>query len=401
MLNHLIRKSKCNHYHSYFENFKHNSKKIWKGINELINRSKCKNTDKIQLRINNNIINDDNMIANHFNRYFTSIASNLVDKLGTTTSNYSNYLKNPNSKSFFVTPVVSNEVQSVINNLDENKSADSYDLPPKLIKLSSESILTPLTHLINASFSSGYYPKLLKYAKVIPIYMGKSPCEVSNYRPISLLPYLNRICEKLMYKRLISFIDENKIIYEHQFGFQKGKSTSQAILDMSTKIVTAIENKELSCCVFLDFAKAFDTVDHHILIKKLDYYGIRGTAQDWFKSYLSNRTQRVSINGVLSKDLQIKYGVPQGSVLGPLLFLLYINDIRFSSKVLNFHIFVDDTSIFFADNNINNLENTINKELENVSDWLMANKLTLNLSKSNFLLIRPSQKKLARKIELM
>ena len=301
MLNHLIRKSKRNHYHSYFENFKHNSKKIWKGINELINRSKCKNTDKIQLRINNNIINDDNMIANHFNQYFTSIASNLVDKLGTTTSNYSNYLKNPNSKSFFVTPVVSNEVQSVINNLDENKSADSYDLPPKLIKLSSESILTPLTHLINASFSSGYYPKLLKYAKVIPIYKGKSPYEVSNYRPISLLPYFNRICEKLMYKRLISFIDENKIIYEHQFGFQKGKSTSQAILDMSTKIVTAIENKELSCCVFLDFAKAFDTVDHHILIKKLDYYSIRGTAQDWFKSYLSNRTQRVSINGVLIK----------------------------------------------------------------------------------------------------
>lgn len=204
-----------------------------------------------------------------------------------------------------------------------------------------------------------------------------------------------------MYKRLISFIDENKIIYEHQFGFQKGKSTSQAILDMSTKIVTAIENKELSCCVFLDFAKAFDTVDHHILIKKLDYYGIRGTAQDWFKSYLSNRTQRVSINGVLSKDLQIKYGVPQGSVLGPLLFLIYINDIRFSSKVLNFHLFADDTSIFFADKNINNLENTINKELENVSDWLMANKLTLNLSKCTFLLIRPSQKKLARKIELM
>ncbi len=108
-----------------------------------------------------------------------------------------------------------------------------------------------------------------------------------------------------MYKRLISFIDENKIIYEHQFGFQKGKSTSQAILDMSTKIVTAIEKKELSFCVFLDFAKAFDTVDHHILIKKVDYYGIRGTAQDWFKSYLSNRTQCVSINGVLSKDLKI------------------------------------------------------------------------------------------------
>ncbi len=203
-----------------------------------------------------------------------------------------------------------------------------------------------------------------------------------------------------MYQRLIKFIEENKIIYQHQFGFQKSKSTSQAILDMSMKIVNAIENNKISCCVFLDFAKAFDTVDHNILIKKLDYYGIRGTALKWFKSYLSDRTQRVSINGELSNDLSIKYGVPQGSVLGPLLFLLYINDIPLSSKVLNFHLFADDTSIFHADKDLNKLESTINKELTSVSDWLIANKLTLNLSKSNFLLIHPRQKTLRRKIEL-
>ena len=283
----------------------------------------------------------------------------------------------------------------MINTLDETKAADSYDLPPKLIKLSSESILTPLTHLVNASFSSGYYPKLLKYAKVILIYKSKSPYEVSNYRPISLLPYFDKICEKLMFKRLMNFIEENKIIYEHQFGFQKGKSTSQAILDMSTKIVNAIEKRELSCCVFLDFAKAFDTVDHTILIKKLDYYGIRGTALEWFKSYLSDRTQRVSINGELSKDREIKYGVPQGSLLGPLLFLIYINDIRFSSSILNFHLIADDTSIFLSDKNADNLENIINKELQNVSNWLIAHKLTLNLSKSNFLFINPYQRKLS------
>ena len=148
-----------------------------------------------------------------------------------------------------------------------------------------------------------------------------------------------------MYQRLIKFIEENKIIYEHQFGFQKGKSNSQAILDMSTRIVDALENNKISCCFFLDFAEAFDTVDHNILIKTLDYYGIRGTAQEWFKSYLSDRTQRVSISGQLSKDLNIKYGVPQGSALGPLLFLLYINDIPISSKLLNFHLFADDRSI--------------------------------------------------------
>ena len=169
---------------------------------------------------------------------------------------------------------------------------------------------------------------------------------------------------------------------------------------MSTRIVDALENNKISCCVFLDFAKAFDTVDHKILIKKLDYYGIRGTAQEWFKSYLSDRTQRVSISGQLSKDLTINYGVPQGSVLGPLLFLLYINDIPISSKFLNFHLFADDTSIFYADKDVNKLETTVNNERQNVSDWLIANKLTLNLTKSTFLLILPSQKKLNRSVEL-
>ena len=194
-----------------------------------------------------------------------------------------------------------------------------------------------------------------------------------------------------MYARLINFIQKNKIFYPHQFGSLKNKSTTLAIIDICNKLVESIENKHFSCCIFLDFAKAFDTVDHEILISKLEYYGIRGIALDWFRSHLKDRTQRVYVGGQFSDSLSVTYGVPQGSVLGPLLFLLYINDIPQASKVLGFHLFADDTSLFFSHPNLNVIEDTVNAELGKISDWLIANKLTLNTKKSNSLLVHPRQ----------
>ena len=240
---------------------------------------------------------------------------------------------------------------------------------------------------------------MLKYAKVVPIHKAKSKQEVTNYRPISLLPLFNKIFEKLMHIRLIKFLELHKIIFKHQFGFQKEKSTSLAILDLCTQLVEAIENKKFSCCIFLDLAKAFDT-DHAILISKLEYYGIRGIALEWFKSYLTNRTQKVSINGTLSDSGHIKFGVPQGSVLGPLLFLLYINDMPLTSSTLKFHLFADDTSIFFSHNKLEELESIVNNELAKVSDWLIANKLTLNVDKSNFIIISSAKKTSPHKVAL-
>ena len=166
-----------------------------------------------------------------------------------------------------------------------------------------------------------------------------------------------------------------------------------AILDLCTKLVENIEGKRFSCCIFLDFSKAFDTVNHGILLDKLEHYGIRGIAHSWFKSYLTERKQTVSVNGELANNLSINCGVPQGSVLGPLLFLLYINDIFVCSQKLDFHLFADDTSLLFSHKNLQTLEKTVNSELANISDWLLANKLSVNVSKSNFLIINPHQKR--------
>ena len=173
-----------------------------------------------------------------------------------------------------------------------------------------------------------------------------------------------------------------------------------AILDIYSKLIDSIEQKKFSCSVFLDFAKAFDTVNHDILLNKLKYYEIRGVALDLFKSYLQNRPQIVKVGGTTSNPMTVKYGVPQGSVLGPLLFLVYINDIHKSSEILRFHLFADDTSIFYSRKDLRNIEMTLNNELVKVSEWFTTNKLT-NVSKSNFVIFHPPQKKISKNVMLL
>ena len=250
-------------------------------------------------------------------------------------------------------------------------------------------ISEPFSVIANSSFLEGIFPDKLKFAKVTPIHKGKSKLQCNNYRPISILPIFSKILEKLMNSRLVRFLGINDIIYKHQYGFQENKSTSLAILELQSQLINNIEKGLFSCCIFLDFSKAFDTVNHNILLKKLEHYGIRGIALSWFKSYLDKRKQVVIANGETSSEQEVKCGVPQGSVLGPLLFLLYINDIYNSSKELDFRLFADDTSILFADRNLDFIEQIVNSQLAKVSEWLLANKLSLNVSKSNFLLVSP------------
>ena len=194
---------------------------------------------------------------------------------------------------------------------------------------------------------------------------------------------------------MVNFIVKKKnILYGNQFGFRSNYSTDHALLSITDKIQRAIEGKNYSCGIFLDLSKAFDTVDHSILIKKLEHYGLRGTAKNWFLSYLSNRRQFVSVGGTNSDQLPISCGVPQGSVLGPLLFLLYINDFHNCSDVLDFHLFADDSNLFYNNKNLKTLESVLNIELTHIQTWLCANKLSINIDKSNFVMFHPPQKRM-------
>ena len=286
---------------------------------------------------------------------------------------------------FFVKETTPHEINQIIQSLKSSNTTDIFGISTKFVKIACTALEGTLSLIFNNSIKEGIFPDAMKLAKVIPIHKGDSRYVVSNYRPISLLPILSKIFEKIMYNRLIEFIDKNNILIPNQFGFQKNKSTEMAVNAIINNIINSYENKDTAYCIFLDFAKAFDTVNHNILLKKLEHYGIRGTPLNWFKSYLYDRQQYTEFGDVLSDLDYIKCGVPQGSVLGPLLFLIYINDIVNSSALLKFFLFADDTTIFFSGKPTPSLEKTLNSELKKVNKWLMSNKLSLNVGKPCFL----------------
>ena len=241
--------------------------------------------------------------------------------------------------------------------------------------------------MFNQCLLEGEFPKCLKIAEVIPIFKKGSATNVSNYRPISLLSQFDKIFEKIIYNRIIDFIEKYNLLSDHQFGFRQNSSTIHAVTYIYDNLIKNVDKGLYSCCIFLDLSKAFDTVDHHILLCKLkNYFGIRGKSLNLIKSYLTNRRQYTKISNNFSDELEINCGVPQGSCLGPLLFLLYINDLPLASQ-MNTTLYANDTYLMMSDLNLTSLQNRINIELKNIDFWLKKNKLSLNFSKSTFLLI--------------
>ena len=232
-----------------------------------------------------------------------------------------------------------NELLNLFATLNNNKSPGPDTIGPRLIKEIQHSILDPLLHIINLSFSSGVFPDLLKIAKVVPIYKKEDRSLMSNYRPISLLNVISKLIEKLMHKRLYSFLMKNNILYKYQFGFRKFFSTTLALIEVIDNLIQNMENGNTSVGVYLDLQKAFNTVNHQNCLSQNEY-GVRGTVHDWFTSYLCNRKQYTVIG---QSELQtITCGIPQGSVLGHLLFLMYVNDIHKAVPDVNLRLFADD-----------------------------------------------------------
>ena len=373
-------------------------KLLWSGLKSIISNNNSKTNIISKLNdVNGNLTTDPTVVANTFNNFFVIVAGNITKGIPRTRKSPMDYLGTRNEHSFFMTPVLPMEISDIISSLKIGKSIGANSIPTKLLKGLCPHICSSLSDIINESCQSGTFPEKLQLAKVIPLFKKGCPLTASNYRPMPFLSVFSKIIEKVMYKRLYNFLELNNILYSYQFGFRSSHSINHALISLTEMIKNTSDNKRFGCCIFLDLQKAFDTVNHEILLNKLKHYGIRGIALAWFQSYLSNREHYVSVNGYNSRNLNVTCGVPQGSVLGPLLFLIYINDIPNTSSKLAFYLFADDTSIYFESENLEQLQKIVNCELKHVKSGLMLTDLYLMLTKPS-LLFFIHQKSLSVKI---
>ena len=402
LYNKIIRAAKKMSYDKLFKKFQSNLSKTWQLINEVINKKpKKENNTFSQLLINNCKISDPFEIANEFNDFFTSIAQKIADDIVPTDKPPDLLQSSPDDTCFNLKddPLTHSEVYDAIYSLQKKKTLDMFGLSVSFVSKFALTLSKPLRHIFTLSFNQGIVPQQLKVAKVIPIFKTGSQTSKDNYRPISLLCVFSKILEKIMFNRLSTFLENNNILCPEQFGFRKLHSTIHPLTLFINQISECLNKKEHAIAIFCDLKKAFDTVDFEILLKKLHNIGVRGTELLWFPDYLCNRKQFVSINGVNSHLRKILFGVPQGSILGPLLFLIYINDLS-KCTTLYKSLFADDTKLVASGPELVPLINYVNTEFQKIIYFFRSHKLSIHPAKTKFILFSNSNPPKQIKIEI-
>ena len=389
------RQSKKAYFTTQFEKNKNTVAAVWKSIRSLVNLKPGKKSSIKLMDDQQNIISNSKTISNIFNDHFSTLGANVQQKIPKAEGSYNSYLRkrspngklviNPDGLTFFLSPTKPDEIAKIIDCLNPKKSTGPNGIPVFILKTFRDFFSFWLSKLINLCFEKGEFPELLKVAKVIPLHKKESILNYLNYRPISLLSVFSKIYEKTIYCRIYSYLVKNNLIYDKQFGFRGNHSVNHAIISITEYIRNLIDQGEYVCGVFVDLEKAFDTVHHDILCDKIKSYGLRGNINNLLKSYLTNRKQYVSINGHDSAVRDVTCGVPQGSSLGPLLFLIYINDLRLCLSKTSCGHFADDTFIVFHSKKPKTIETIINTELKEIVKWLRLNKLSLNAAKTELI----------------
>ena len=356
-------------------------KQLWKTLKTLVPNGKNTTTSVKRLVTEDGIdVTCPKGIADHFNNFFVNVGVTLASKFSTDTSKV-----NPpvSDKLFNFSKTNTKCVQDHIKDLKNGKATGLDGIGSRILKAGAPVLSIYLSKIFNCSLATGYVPKCWKMKRVSPVHKGDVKTDPSNFRPISILPIPMKIFEKIVHDQVSTFIKENTFLNDRQSGFRKLFSTTTAVLDVSENILEQLDKNNFVGAVLIDLKKAFDTVDHKILLKKLWCYGFQNQSFDWFESYLTDRQQLTLVNNIMSDLLhEDVYGVPQGSVLGPLLFLLYIDDIKSVIQNAYCHLYADDTIILKGASDPDSLIASLERELSNVDHWLSINKMTINTKKT-------------------
>lgn len=382
-----IRTAKANNVRKVLRESSNKPRDFWNQIKKCY-PSKSSSSNSKTFNIKDTLVTNKRTIANAFCSFFTQVGSSLMKSttfvnLTWKSFNHRKYMStiNPGNSRFSFAPVTIHEIVKELKAIKSSKASGIDKIPASILKDTAEELAAPLLFLINRSLQNGTFPTCEKVAKITPLFKTGSHTNIDNYRPISVLNILSKVVERVFYNQLTNYLENNKLLSEHQYGFRRSRSTRNAVTRLVDNIRQNMDEGNLTGALFMDLRKAFDTVNHACLLQKLPYYGIIGTELEWISSYLFQRSQAVLYDGTLSESEFITHGVPQGSILGPLLFVLLINDLPLQLKHCRVLMYADDTVIYHSDKSLQIIEERVNSDAYAIQQWLKENCLILNPKK--------------------
>ena len=377
-----IRRAKRDFIQEELENDQGSSKKFWEKINHILPTKNVGNTIRL-VNHENGLPVEDIDTPNYINTFFTDIGPNLANSLNDTWVDDLPLYEGEKIGNIHVDEQV---MGKLISDINVNKASSVLNISTKILKDAFLVLIPQLTYMYNLSFETGMFPDSWKLANVIPLKKGGDPTDVGNLRPISLLPLPGKLAERLMHTHISQFIESHGLFNSKQGGFRKGRSTISTVATLTDDLLTGFNNKKYSIATFIDLKKAFDTINHDILIKKLPHFGMNIDIINWLSNYLTNRAQKCTVNGLSSRERPIRCGVPQGSILGPLLFLMFINDIDSSFVHSNVLLYADDTVIYATHEDELSAHLWMSEDLNVLCKWCHKNQLTINLKKTKVMI---------------